>query len=292
MAIFVKAYKGYNGELSPTFQRTLVIFRYALADAIKTRFFLAFLVLSLLLPLGLMCFLYFYHNVELLSYFELSQFEMPVIDGSFFAVVMQQPQNVLLFLVILVLGPTMISPDLRNNAMPLYLSRPINASNYILGKGLVLLTLGSIISWIPAILLFFVQSYLAGNGWMNEHWYIPFASMATSLLWIVSLSLVAFTISAFVKWKALARSMFFGVLFLGSIIGQVIGQIFGGIAGNLIDISSGARVLIAGFYHTETQLLGPIPDMDITQAILQFATIAIGALLILLYRIKSFQRVS
>lgn len=256
MAIFVKAYKGYNGELSPTFQRTLVIFRYALADAIETRFFLAFLVLSLLLPIGLMCFLYFYHNIELLSQLGLSQREMPVIDGSFFAVVMQQPQNILLFIVILVLGPTMISPDLRNNAMPLYLSRPITAGNYILGKGLVLLTLGSMISWIPAILLFFVQSYLAGSEWMNIHWYIPFASIATSLLWIVSLSLIAFTISAFVKWKALARGMFFGVLFLGSIIGQVIGQIFGGVAGNFIEIGSGSRVLIAGFYRTETALLG------------------------------------
>lgn len=292
MAIFVKAYRGYNGQLSPAFQRTLVIFRYALADALKTRFFLGFLVLSLLLPLGLMCFLYSYHNVELLSQFELSQLEMPLIDGSFFAVAIQQPQNILLFLVILVLGPTMISPDLRNNAMPLYLSRPIDASNYILGKGLVLLTLGSMISWIPAILLFFVQSYLAGNSWMIEHWYIPFASMATSLLWIVSLSLVAFTISAFVKWKALARGMFFGVLFLGTLIGQVIGHNVGGIAGDLIDISSGAKVLIAGFYRTETELLGRIPDMDVTQAILQFATIAIVALLILLFRIKSFQRVS
>ncbi len=292
MAIFVKAYRGYNGQLSATFQRTLVIFRYALADAIKTRFFLGFLVLALLLPLALMCFLYFYHNLELLSQFGLSQREMPVIDGSFFAVAVQQPQNILLFLMILVLGPTMISPDLRNNAMPLYLSRPINASNYILGKGLVLLILGSIISWIPAILLFLVQSYLAGNSWMNEHWYLPCASMATSLLWIVCLSLVAFTISAFVKWKALARSMFFGVLFLSSIMGKVIGYNFGWAAGNLIDISSGARVLIAGFYRTKTELLGRIPDMDMTHAILQFATIAIVALLILLYRINSFQRVS
>lgn len=292
MAIFVKAYKGYNGPLSATFQRTLVIFRYALADALTSRFFLGFLVLSLLLPLGLMCFLYFYHNVDLLSQFGLSQLEMPVIDGSFFAVAVQQPQNILLFFMVLVLGPTMISPDLRNNAMPLYLSRPINASNYILGKGLVLLTLGSIISWIPAILLFLVQSYLAGYGWMNEHWYIPFGSMATSLLWIVSLTLVAFTISAFVKWKALARGMFFGVLFLGSIIGKVIGKIFGGIAGDLIDIASGAKVLLVGFYQTDTELLGRISDMDMTQAIFQFATISIVALMILLFRIKSFQRVS
>jgi hypothetical protein len=193
---------------------------------------------------------------------------------------------------ILVLGPTMISPDLRNNAMPLYLSRPISAVSYILGKGLVLLTLGSLISWLPAILLFFVQSYLAGNDWMNAHWYLPFASMAMSLLWIVSLALVAFMISAFVKWKALARGMFFGVLFLGGIVGQVIGQIFGGTAGDFIDIGSGARVLIAGFYRTKTELLGPIPDMDFTQALFQFATISIVALLILLYRIKSFQRVS
>ncbi|TDF42423.1 hypothetical protein EYS14_06290 [Alteromonadaceae bacterium M269] len=292
MAIFLKAYKGYEGPLSPSFNRTFVIFRYALADVMKTRFFTAFFVLSLLLPLGLMCFLYFYHNIELLSQLHLSQYEMPVIDGSFFAVFVQQPQNALLFFMILVLGPTMISPDLRNNAMPLYLSRPITASTYILGKGLVLLTLGSIISWLPTILLFFVQSYLAGDGWMSQHWYIPFASMMTCLLWITSLSLVAFTVSAFVKWKALARGMFFGVLFISSLFGKVIENIFGGNIGDLINIESGLTVLISAFYRTTSELLGSIPDMETSHAFMQFVVIGIIALLILMHRIKSFQRVS
>ncbi len=50
MAIFQKAYQGYTGPLSPTLSRMLVIFRYALADVFRSRLFVAFFFVSLLLP--------------------------------------------------------------------------------------------------------------------------------------------------------------------------------------------------------------------------------------------------
>ena len=228
MAIFQKAYRGYNGPLTKPTERTLVIFRYALADVFQSRLFSAFFALCFLLPVLNMCAIYLFHNIDLLVQMEVNLDELTQIDGNYFLLTLQYPQNFLLFVMVMAIGPTMISPDIRNNAMPLYLSRPINKASYILGKMLVLLFLGSLVSWVPALPLFALQAYLEGGGWLGDNLHLVFASIVTSLVWIVGLSLLAFAVSAYVKWKAVGRIAFFGILFFGSVLGGVITEIFGG----------------------------------------------------------------
>lgn len=292
MAIFQKAYQGYSGSLSTNFARTLVIFRYALADVFQSRFFIAFIFISLLYPLLLMCALYVYHNLELLIQLQIPLDDIGEIDGSAMALLVQIPQNTLLFFLVLAVGPSMISPDLRNNAMPLYLSRSISKANYIVGKMLVLIFLGSLISWVPGLLLFFLQSFLAGDGWMSENWQIPFASIVISLTWIICLSLLAFAISAFVKWKAMARMFFFGLIMLGSILGGVIEEIYGGVGGYIVNLYAALEVLMTFSYQADSELLGFVPQMPVQVAVLQFLIVSLIALVLLVRRIRAFQVVS
>lgn len=297
MAIFQKAYQGYSGPLSSNIDRTLVIYRYAMADVFKSRAFVGFLFVCLLFPLSLICALYLYHNLELLVQMEVVLSELAEINGSLVAVVMQMPQNFLLFFLVLAIGPTMISPDLRNNAMPLILSRSITKANYIGGKMLVLIVLGSLISWVPGLLLFFVQSFLADDGWMLANWHIPFASFITSLVWIISLTLLAFAISAFVKWKAVARIFFFGVIMITSILAQVIQQTFGGIGGALIDLNSALQLVMISTYSADSALIAfssdvPVPDLPVSVALLQFFVYSVVCLFLLNRRIRAFQVVS
>jgi ABC-type transport system involved in multi-copper enzyme maturation permease subunit len=292
MAIFLKAYQGYSGELSPPFARTLVIFRYALADVFQSRLFVAFFFGSLLLPLLLMCGIYVYHNLELLLQLDVSLEELTQIDGNAFVLAMQLPQNFLLFVMVMAIGPTMISPDLRNNAMPLYLSRPINKASYIFGKLLVLMFLGSLISWVPGLLLVLLQAFLAGDGWLGSNLQIPVASIVVSLTWIVCLSLLAFAVSAFVKWKAVARMVFFGLIMLGSILGGVIEEVFGGVGGYIVNLYAALEVLMTFMYSADSDLLGFVPQMPVGIAVLQFLIISLLALALLTRRIRAFQVVS
>ena len=292
MTIFLKAYQGYSGPLSPTLSRTLVIFRYALVDVFQSRLFVTFFFISLLLPLFLMCAIYVYHNLELLLQFEVTQNDLMTIDGTAFAVAMQIPQNSLLFLMILGIGPTMISPYLRNNAMPLYLSRPINKASYIFGKLLVLIFLGSLISWVPGLLLFMLQAYLAGGGWLGDNLQIPVASILTSLSWVVCLSLVAFAVSAFVKLKSVARMAFFGIVLLLSVTGAVIEKVFGGVGGYVVNLYAGLEVLMAYLYNADTDLLGFVPQMGAEVAVMQFLIFSLIALVVLTRRIRAFQVVA
>ncbi|MFK7865439.1 MAG: hypothetical protein AB8B95_14580 [Pseudohongiellaceae bacterium] len=292
MAIFQKAYQGYSGELSGNIDRTLVIFRYAMADVFKSRLFAAFFVATLLFPLSLICTLYVYHNLDLLVQLEIVLSELAPIDGSLVAAVMQLPQNTILFFLVLAVGPTMISPDLRNNAMPLILSRSISKTNYIAGKMLVLLVLGSLISWIPALVIFVLQAFLASDGWLAQNWHLPLASMITSLSWIIVLSLLAFAISAFVKWKTVARIVFFSIIAISSILGEVIQEIFGGMSGHLVNINAALQVLVANTFDASSDMVITYPDMPLWIALVQLLTLASVSLFLLSRRIRAFQVVS
>jgi len=57
-------------------------------------------------------------------------------------------------------GPGMITKDLANNSVQLYLSRPLSRTEYLFGKVSVLGALLSGTILIPAILLFFLQAQL------------------------------------------------------------------------------------------------------------------------------------
>ena len=58
-------------------------------------------------------------------------------------------QGALAFLLTAWVAPVLVSPDLVNGALPLYLSRPFTRAEYVLGKATVLLTLLSAITWVP-----------------------------------------------------------------------------------------------------------------------------------------------
>lgn len=292
MAIFQKAYEGYAGQLTNNVDRTLVIFRYAMADIFQSRLFVAFFFATLLFPLSLVCTLYVYHNLDLLMQLEVVLSELAPINGSLVAAIMQLPQNTILFFLVLAVGPTMISPDLRNNAMPLILSRSISKTNYIAGKMMVLIVLGSLISWVPALIIFILQSFLADDGWLLENWHLPFAAIITSLSWIIVLSLLAFAISAFVKWKTVARIVFFSIIAISSIMGEVIQEIFGGMSGHLVNVNAALQVVVANTFDAKSDMVITYPDMPLWIAVVQLLLISVVSLILLSRRIRAFQVVS
>ena len=60
-------------------------------------------------------------------------------------------------------GPGLIAPDLANNALPLYFSRPLTRG-LRLGAADGLIGMLSMITWVPGLLLFGMQVGMAGGG--------------------------------------------------------------------------------------------------------------------------------
>src|ERR1700728_1204765 len=125
-------------------------------------------------------------------------------------------QGVLAFLLTAFTGPGLISPDLANGALPLYLYRPFSRAEYVLGKSSVLAILLSQITWIPGLILFGMQASLAGASWTWTNLWIAASLVLSSLIWIAVLSLLAMALSAWVKWRVVAGALLLAVMFFGA----------------------------------------------------------------------------
>lgn len=168
MAVYKRAYRGYSGPTTPAWSRFLVLYRSARRSLFRSKFHTAFFVLCFFFPL--LCLLGIYTNAHVSALSFLSKRAGPFleINGSFFFSYMSV-QSTLAFLLTAFIGPGLVSPDLANGALTLYLCRPLSRGEYVLGKISVLAITLSWITWIPGIMLFFSQGAVSGGNWMGEH---------------------------------------------------------------------------------------------------------------------------
>jgi len=216
MAVYERNYGRYQGPLTPSWSRFLILPRYAWKDVLESRLFVGFYFLCFLLPFAGLLMIYLHHNLAALKFLNLPLEQLKEalpINASFFRRGIEF-QSWLCFLLALSVGPALIAPDLRNNGLPLYLSRPFSRTEYVLGKMMVLMGLMSLITWIPGLLLFLFQGYLEGAGWIGDNLRIGFAIFTGSWSWILVVSMVVLAISAWVKWKPVARVSLLIVFFV------------------------------------------------------------------------------
>lgn len=229
MAVFERTYRRYGGALSSRRRRFLVVPRYALAEVMRSRAFVMFYLLCFLPPFVGLVLIYLRHNLAALQLLNLPldrlRDALPV-DGRFFERGLEI-QGFLAFLVTVVVAPALIAPDLRNNGLALYLSRPFSRTEYLLGKLSVLALLLSAITWVPGALLFLLQGYLEGAGWLTAQGRVLGALFAGSWALILALSLLALAVSAWVKWKPVARIVLLILYFVTSGMGRLMEMALG-----------------------------------------------------------------
>ncbi len=147
MPIFDQGYQHWSGPLSGHAWRWLAVARHGVRATLKNRFVRWFLFVSWVPALALVAALATWGLLEQQSESVLA-FLKPLLPAE----MVGQPRDfraavwtiaysfffkaelaVALFLV-LVVGPTLVSRDLRFNALPLYFSRPLRRADYFLGK--------------------------------------------------------------------------------------------------------------------------------------------------------------
>src|SRR6185295_12934335 len=205
MAVYEHTYKPYIGELTPAWSRFLIIPRHAYRTVFQSKLFVAFFVACFIPPLIAAILIYLHHNVNALGILQTTINEIIPINNSFFLAVVNI-QGIFAFFLTLLVGPPLVSRDLTNNGLPLFLCRPFSRAEYVLGKMSVLLILGSLITWIPGLLLFFLQAYLEGGNWFVQNIWIAYAIYCGSVVWLIVLALLSLAISAWVKWRLVASA--------------------------------------------------------------------------------------
>jgi hypothetical protein len=166
--------------------------------------------------------------------------------------------------------------------MPLYLSRPFTRTEYVLGKLTVLVTLSSIVTWIPGLLLVLLHSSLVGLGWLWTNIRIPAAIFAASWVWILSISLLSLALSAFVRWKPIAGFLHFGVFFVAAGFGEATNQFLDTNWGTLLQLP------LMMEYISDWAFLGQLPrTIPIAAAWLAMAGLCGVSLALLSRRIRA-----
>src|SRR5258705_10617496 len=216
MAVYEQTYKHYAGPLTYEWIRFFIIPRHAYRGVFKSKLFTAFFVICFIPLLVEAILIYLQHNVNVLGILRVNVRELIPIDASFFETFVNL-QGGFAFFVALLVGPPLVSRDLRNNALPLYLCRPFSRTEYVLGKMSVILILLSLITWIPQLLLFLFQSYLEGFNWYKDNLWIASAIFIGSAVWILLLALISQAVSALVNCRAIASVTILGLFFIPSI---------------------------------------------------------------------------
>ncbi len=235
MAVYEHLYGAYEGESHSAWSRFLVIPRYALREVFKSKLFTTIFILCFIYPLISAILVYLHHNVNALALLQINVRELLPIDASFFRTFLEVQGSFALILTVIV-APPLISRDLSNNALLLYLCRPLSRAEYVLGKMMVIVALLSLITWIPGLLIFFFQASLAGFTWLLANLWMIGAIFFGSMIWIILLSLLALAVSSILKWRVVASGALLGLFFVPGAFSAIVNELFLTRAGNLISL--------------------------------------------------------
>lgn len=259
MAVYERRYKRYEGPTTPQWSRFWVLPRYVFKKIFSSIFFTIFFGLSFVPVLVLGLVIYIVNSADLMTLAA----EIGLIGGLIeidegeFSLLMSF-QYVLTFFTALFVGPGLVSKDLANNSLPLYLSRPFSRTEYVLGKIVTLAFLMSLLTWGAGLFLFTLQSSFAGLEWAMDNLSLAVAILATSWLWIVTVSLLALALSAWVKWRPVAAFMMLMVLFGGLFFSALISGLFNVEGAGVLFLMTAIHAVWSGLVGQPLEGISPI----------------------------------
>src|ERR1041385_4818855 len=257
MAVYEQTYKPYKGKLTPEWSRFLILPRNTLRGVFNSKLFTAFYVICFIPSLIEAVLIYLHHNITALAIMNLNARQLIPIDGSFFQTFVLV-QGAFAFVVAILVGPPLVSRDLRNNALPLYLCRPFSRAEYVMGKMSVLLILLSWITWVPQLLMFLFQSYLEGFAWFRSNLWIASAILIAGVVWVLLLALLSQTLSALLKWRIVASAAMLGIVIIPFAFVGIINFIFMTQIGNLFSLVTLMTSITKGLFGTFDRVAGRV----------------------------------
>src|SRR5262249_5202213 len=275
-------YREYSGSITSEWSRFLVLPRYAYRDIFKSRVFISFFISSFIFPLGCAVMIYLRHNASALAILGLRLQNLVPIDADFFYRYVFI-QGMFSFFMAMFIGPTLVSSDLTNNALPLYLCRPFSRTEYVLGKMSVSLILMSLITWVPGLLLFIFQSSLEG-GWFIANYNLAGSVFVGSAVWILILSFLSPAGSAWVKLKMGAKGALLGLFFIPSVFAEIINLNFDTQWGNLISIRSLIKTVWAGLFDRPGRM-----ELPLWSAWAALVVVCFICLILLMRKVKAYE---
>ena len=285
MAVYKRTYHGYAGPLTPEWSRFAIIPRYAYRRLFQSKIMTVFFIVCFISPLVFLSLIYTANSFDSIAkMFGATGVHSPIsVDGEFFQIYLGV-QCFLAFILTSFVGPGLVSTDLSNRALTLYLARPFSRAEYVIGKMSVLLILLSSITWVPGLILFAVQAALAGGGWFLHNLWIAWAIFAGAWMWILVIALLALALSAWVKWKIAAGALLLGMFFVAAAFGEAINAVLGVHWGGLINLSVLFNSVWNSLFRAQHR-----PDLSPASAWFMLALISASCLWLLYRKLRAVE---
>lgn len=162
------------------------------------------------------------------------------------------PQAFGMILIIGLVGPRLISYDLRSRGYLLYLSRPLTPGEYVLGKAGVLYTILFSVVTLPALSIYIIGLFVSTDSWAIAHtWDIPLRILGASVFLILPTSAIALALSSLTQESRYAGFAWFAIWLLGHVAYSIL------YGAQQIDMQSGRRRQILAEAYSSLMYLSP-----------------------------------
>ena len=221
MPIHDQSYRRYSGSRAALGRSWLVIAWAGIKTMIGKRAFLGLLLMSWMQFIGRAVTLWFAENVP-----QTAQILAP--SAETFRDFLDK-QGFFVFVVTVYVGAGLIANDRRANALQIYLSKPLLRAEYIAGKAAILFTFLSLVTWVPALLLLFVQVMFAGSfAFLKANLFLFPAITVASLVQVLLATFTMLALSSLSKSARYVAILYSGILFFSAALYGAMFAITGG----------------------------------------------------------------
>jgi len=134
-----------------------------------------------------------------------------------------ETQDIFVFFVTIWVGAGLIANDRRANALQLYLSKPLSAAEYVVGKLAILFVFLIFVTWAPAMGLLLVQAIFAGSfTFIRNNAYLLPAITLFSLAQVLLASTTMLALSSLSKSSRFVGVMYAGLMFFTAALFQAL----------------------------------------------------------------------
>jgi ABC-2 type transport system permease protein len=238
MPIFDQGYQHWSGGLSGHAWRWLTITRHGVRTGLKNRF-LRYLILAAWVPaIALVLVLCFWGLIErkssaastLIQFLSFLQpgiitsprdYRIDIWRLSYFYFL--RSELWFSMIMIFLLGPGLISQDLRFNALPLYFSRPLRRIDYFLGKLGVIVVFLALVMIVPSIVAYIMGlAFSLDISIIGDTFGILLASIGYGLIVSLSAGLLMLALSALSRNSRYVALLWAAVWIISSVVSLVL----------------------------------------------------------------------
>jgi ABC-2 type transport system permease protein len=204
MPIHDQGYRRYGGHRAPAGRAWAVIAKAGVRTLLSKRAFIGLLLLSWI-P-------FLVRAVQIYAATNLPQATFLTPDARMFRQFLEQ-QEIFLFFITVYAGAGLIATDRRANALQIYLAKPLTRLEYIFGKLAILTTFLLLVTWVPAVLLLFIQIMFSGSFrfFLDNLFLFPAITVFSSIQ-VLAVATAMLALSSLSK-----SSRYVGVLYAGLI---------------------------------------------------------------------------